>query len=112
VNVKMIVGILLVGLVASIFFVAPPTFAYLNRTVSGDKLHTQKREQQRNLEHEENFSRLQTQQQERLRIENQEGACNCTQTQTNQRAEECFRSTTGAQEMNMDQVRNQHREGS
>jgi hypothetical protein len=107
----MAVGILLVGLVTSIFFFASPTFAYFNGTASGDTLQTQQREQHRILEHEENCSMLQTQQQERCRVENQEGACNYMQTQIQQRAEDCFRNRTGAQEMNMEQIRSQHREG-
>lgn len=110
-NVKVVVGILLVGLVASIFFSASPTFASFNGTASGDTLHTQKREQQRDSEHEENCPMLQTQERERLRIENQECACNCTLAQTKQRAEECYKNRTGTQRMNMGQVRNQHREG-
>jgi hypothetical protein len=107
----MAVGILLVGLVANIFFFTSPTLAHLNGTASGDTLQTQQREQHRILEHEENCSMLQAQQQERCRVENQEGAGNCTQTQIQQRAEECFRNRTGAQEMNMEQIRSQRREG-
>ena len=110
-NVKMVVGILLVGIVASIFFAAP-TLAYFNGTTNGDLLQTQQREQQRILAHEGDCSMLRTQQQQRLRTQNHECTCDCTQTQYQQRAEECFRNGTCTQIMNMEQIRNQHREGS
>jgi len=109
-NVKMVVGILLVGIVASIFFAAP-TLAYFNGTANGDLVQTQRREQQRILAHDGDCSMLRTQQQQRLRTEGHECACDCTQAQYKQRAEECFRNGTCTQTMNMEQIRNQHREG-
>jgi len=110
-NVKMVVGILLVGIVTSIFFAAP-TLAYFNGTANGDLLQTQQREQQRILEHDSDCSMLRTQQQQRLRTQNHACTSNCTQTQNKQRAEACFRNQTCTQPMNMEQIRNQHREGS
>jgi len=110
-NVKMVVGVLLVGIVASIFFAAP-TLAYFNGTATGDLLQTQQRGQQRMLEHDGDCSMLQTQQQQRLRTQSHECTCDCTQTQYQQRAEECCRNRTCTQPMNMEQIRNQHREGS
>ncbi|MDH5461235.1 MAG: hypothetical protein OEZ29_00415 [Candidatus Bathyarchaeota archaeon] len=111
-NVKMVVGILLVGIVASIFLFAAPTLAYLNGTATGDLLQTQQREQQRIREHDSDCSMLQTQQQQRLRTQNHECTCDCTQTQYQQRAEECCRNRTCTQPMNMEQIGNHHREGS
>ena len=110
-NVKMVVGVLLVGIVASIFFAAP-TLAYFNGTATGALLQTQQREQQRMLEHDGDCSMLRTQQQRRLRTQSHECTCDCTQAQYKQRAEECFRNGTCTQPMNMEQTRNQHREGS
>ncbi|MDH5779484.1 MAG: hypothetical protein OEZ29_02690 [Candidatus Bathyarchaeota archaeon] len=110
-NVKMVVGILLVGFVASIFFAAP-TLAYFNGTATGDMVQTQEREQQRIREHYGDCSMLRTQQQQRLRTQGHECTCDCAQTQYQQRAEECFRNRTCTQTMDMDQIRNQHREGS
>jgi len=109
-NVKMGAGILLVCVVASIFFVAPIQ-AYFNGTAKGDVLQTQEREQLRIQEHTADRVMLQTQKQERLRIQSRDCACNCTQTQSKQGAEECCRNRTCTEAMNMEQTRNQHREG-
>jgi hypothetical protein len=110
-NVKMVVGVLLVGIVASISLFAAPTLAYFNGTANGDLVQTQQGEQQRMLEHEGDCSMLRTQQQQRLRTQSHECTCDWAQTQYKQRAEECFRNGTCTQTMNMEQIRNQHREG-
>jgi len=111
-NVKMVVGVLLVGIVASIFLFAAPTLAYFNGTANGDLVQTQQREQQRILAHDGDCLMRRTQQQQRLRTEGHECTCDCTQTQCKQRAEECFRNRNCTQPMNMEQIRNHHREGS
>jgi len=111
-NVKMVVGVLLVGIVASIFLFAAPTLAYFNGTANGDLVQMQQREQQRMLEHDSDCLMLRTRQQQRLRTQDHECTCDCAQTRYKQRAEECFRNRTCTQTMNMEQIRNQHREGS
>ena len=110
-NVKVVAGILLVCVVASVFFVVAPIQAYFNGTANGDVLQTQEREQLRIQERTADRVMLQTQKQERLRIQSRDCACNCTQTQSKQEAQECCRNRTCTEAMNAEQTRNQHREG-
>ena len=104
-NVKMLVGIFLVCVVAGIFFVAPIQ-AYFNRTANGDFVQTQDKEQLRTREHGTDHVMFQMQQKERLRTQNHECTYDCAQTQSRQRTEECFRNRTCTRTMKMEQLKN------
>ena len=91
-NVKMIVGITLIMSIVTIALLGLPIQAYFNGTATGDVVQTQDRE--------------------RLRTQNCDGTCECTQAQNQyrHRINECATNRTCNCTMSMEQFRNQHRE--
>jgi len=91
-NVKMVVGIILIATIVTITLFATPIQAYLNGTANGDL--------------------LQTQDQGRQRVKSRDSNSNCTQTQNQERLQtnECATNRMCNQTMRTEQFRNQRRE--